>query len=100
VVGTVGLIEGVTGGAVAAILIKRTPLQAPDLLVTAALILTIIFALTWPMGRVGLYCEVDNSFNPSDAGGGWRSLIHSRDLLLIAALLLLAQLASPLNPIS
>jgi hypothetical protein len=52
------------------------------------------------MERVGLYCEVDNSFNPSDAGGGWRSLIHSRDLLLIAALLLLAQLASPLNPIS
>jgi AAA family ATP:ADP antiporter len=96
-VGTGGLVGGVAGGWVSAMLIKHTPLQTPDLLLTAAGIIGIIFALTWLMGRVGIYCEVEHVFRPHQkASGGWRILGHSRYLLLIAAILLLAQLASPL----
>ena len=96
-VGTGGLVGGVAGGWVSAMLIKHTPLQTPDLLLTAAGIIGTIFALTWLMGRVGIYCEVDHVVLPHQkAGGGWRILGHSRYLLLIAAILLLAQLASPL----
>ena len=97
IVGTGGLIGGVLGGWVAAMFIKHTPLQTPDLLLTAAAIITIIFVLTWFMGRAGIFCEVDHVariIEPSS--GGWRILSHSRYLLLIAAILLLAQLASPI----
>ncbi len=96
-VGTGGLVGGVVGGWVSAMLIKHTPLQTPDLLLTGAGIISTIFALTWMMGRVGIYCEVEHVVRPHQkASGGWRILGHSRYLLLIAAILLLAQLASPL----
>jgi AAA family ATP:ADP antiporter len=96
-VGTGGLAGGVAGGWVSAMFIKYTPLQTPDLLLTAAGIIGMIFGLTWLMGRVGIYCEVEHVIRPHQkASGGWRILGHSRYLLLIAAILLLAQLASPL----
>jgi AAA family ATP:ADP antiporter len=96
-VGTGGLIGGVLGGWVAAMFIKHTPLQTPDLLLTAAAIIAIIFVLTWFMGRVGIFCEVDHVVRIIEpSSGGWRILRHSRYLLLIAAILLLAQLASPI----
>ncbi|MEJ2166988.1 MAG: Npt1/Npt2 family nucleotide transporter [Deltaproteobacteria bacterium] len=96
-VGTGGLVGGVAGGWVSAMLIKHTALQTPDLLLTAAGTIGIIFGLTWLMGRAGIYCEVDHVIRPQQrAGGGWRILRHSRYLLLIAAILLLAQLVSPL----
>jgi len=97
IVGTGGLIGGVLGGWVAAMLIKHTPLQTPDLLLTAAAIIAIIFVLTWFMGRAGIFCEVDHVVRIIEpSSGGWRILRHSRYLLLIAAILLLAQLASPI----
>jgi AAA family ATP:ADP antiporter len=96
-VGTGGLVGGVLGGWVSAMLIKHTPLQTPDLLLTAAAIIAIIFVLTWFMGRAGIFCEVDHVVRIIEpSSGGWRILRHSRYLLLIAAILLLAQLASPL----
>lgn len=96
VVGTGGLVGGVAGGWAAAMLIRHTPLQTPDLLITAAVIIMLIFGLTWVMGRVGLYCEVEHLVPLEPISGGWRILRHSRYLLLIAAILLLAQLVSPL----
>jgi AAA family ATP:ADP antiporter len=96
IVGTGGLVGGVAGGWAAAMLIKHTPLQTPDLLITAAVIIMLIFGLTWVMGRIGLYCEVEHLVPVEPASGGWRILRHSRYLLLIAAILLLAQLVSPL----
>jgi len=96
VVGTGGLVGGVAGGWAAAMFIKHTPLQTPDLLITAAVIIIFIFGLTWVMGRIGLYCEVEHLVPVEPISGGWRILRHSRYLLLIAAILLLAQLVSPL----
>ena len=96
-VGTGGLVGGVLGGWVSAMLIKYTSLQTPDLLLTAAATIFIIFVLTWIMGKAGIFCEVDHVggiFEPSSEG--WRILRHSRYLFLIAAILLLAQLASPI----
>ncbi len=96
-VGTGGLVGGVVGGGFSALLIKHTPLQTPDLLLTAAATVGLVFVLTWVMGRVGLYCEVENVVRvESVATGGWRILTHSRYLVLIAAILLLAQLVSPI----
>ena len=90
-------IGGVLGGWVSAMFIKHTPLQTPDLLLTAAAIIAIIFVLTWFMGRAGIFCEVDHVVRIIEpSSGGWRILSHSRYLLLIAAILLLAQLASPI----
>ena len=96
-VGTGGLVGGVTGGAISAFLIKYTTLQTPDLLLTAAGTIFLIFVLTWVMGRFGLFCEIEQMVSlASPAKGSWRIFGHSRYLVLIAAILLLAQLVSPL----
>jgi AAA family ATP:ADP antiporter len=95
-VGTGGLVGGMVGGWLAAALIKYTPLTTPDLLLTAAGIIALIFLLTWYMGKVGMYCEVEHLVRPGTSVEGWRVFRHSRYLAMIAALLFLAQLASPL----
>jgi AAA family ATP:ADP antiporter len=86
------------GGWLAALLLKHTALKTPDLLLTAAGIIVVIYGLTLYMSRSGMYCEVDERARPSDAPSaqGWRIFSHSRYLLMMAALLLMAQLASPL----
>jgi AAA family ATP:ADP antiporter len=96
-VGTGGLVGGIAGGGLSALLIQHTHLQTPDLLITAAVTVGIIFTLTWVMGHIGLYCEVEHVV-PVDANtkNGWRFLGQNRYLMLIAAVLLLAQLVSPL----
>ena len=98
VVGTGGLVGGMAGGWLAALLLQHASLKTPDLLLTAAGIMMLICSLTWGMNRVGMYCEVDGVKAPSDssAAAGWRILAHSRYLIMIAALILLAQLASAL----
>jgi AAA family ATP:ADP antiporter len=98
VVGTGGLAGGMAGGWLAALLLTRAPLKTPDLLLTAAGIMVLICILTWWMNRVGMYCEVDGVKAPPDPSGipAWRIFTHSRYLLMIAALMFLAQLASPL----
>ena len=83
------------GGGVSAFLITYTPLQTADLLLVAAGIILVIFAITCLMGRLGIYCEVDSRFKPQSVSRGWRILTDNRYLLLIASILLLAQLASP-----
>jgi AAA family ATP:ADP antiporter len=96
-VGTGGLVGGVIGSLVSAMFIEHTPLQTPDLLLIAAVIIAITLVLTWIMGRAGIFCEVDHVVPIIQTGsGGWRILRHSRYLLLIAAILLLTQLASPI----
>ena len=96
-VGTGGLVGGVVGGAFAAFLVARTPLQTPDLLLTAACTIFLISGLTWVMGHFGLFCEVEYVHSmPTTTKGSWRILGHSRYLLLIAGILLLVQLVSPL----
>jgi AAA family ATP:ADP antiporter len=96
-VGTGGLVGGIVGGGLSALLIQHTRLQTPDLLLTAAATIGIIFVLTWVMGHIGLYCEVEHTARVETATkGGWRVLGQSRYLMLIATILLLAQLVSPL----
>ncbi len=98
IVGTGGLIGGVAGGAIAAALIYYTPLKTPDLLLVAAAIITIIYALTMTMRRLGLYEESDHAaeIRTAHQAPSWRALASNRYLLLIATLLLLAQLAQPI----
>ena len=96
-VGTGGLVGGVMGGGAAALVINYTPLQTPDLLLVAALIIGFIYALTRMMARFRIYTvEERPDISTAESKSGWRALSHNRYLLLIAAALLLAQLVSPL----
>lgn len=95
-IGTGGLVGGVLGGGAAALALRHTPLQTADLLLVAAGIILLLFVLTWLMGWLGLYCEVEQHGGAVKHQGGWQPLKKSRFLMLIAAILLLAQLASPL----
>ncbi len=96
-VGTGGLVGGIAGGGLSALLIRYTPLQTPDLLLTAAVTIGLIAGLTWVMGHFGLYCEVEHGVTQKVSGnGGWRVLGQNRYLMLIAAVLLMAQLISPI----
>lgn len=96
-VGTGGLVGGMAGGGAAALVINYTPLQTPDLLLVAALIIGIIYALTRMMARFRMYgVEQKPDISIAESKSGWRAMSHNRYLLLIAAALLLAQLVSPL----
>ncbi|HEY7746498.1 MAG TPA: Npt1/Npt2 family nucleotide transporter [Desulfuromonadales bacterium] len=95
-IGTGGLLGGVIGGGAAALILNYTPLQTPDLLLVAAGIILFILLLTWVMGRLGIYREVANRGHPTRFKGGWRTLQQNRYLLLIAGILLLAQLVDPI----
>ena len=95
-IGTGGLVGGVAGGGTAALLINYTALQTPDLLLVAAAIIGIIFALTWLMGRLQLYPSSTEAPTPRHLKHRWQILTRSRYLLLIAAALMVAQLVSPM----
>ncbi len=96
-IGTGGLVGGVLGGLLAAALLTYTPMTTQDLLLSCAALLAIVFALNVYMDRLGIYQEVaGEARSPIKAAGGWRALLESRYLLLIAAALLCAQLAQPL----
>jgi AAA family ATP:ADP antiporter len=99
-IGIGGLLGGVTGGALAAALIHYTPVTTVDLTLVAAAILLLLMALTLIMYRLGLYRErpgvAPMATTAAGAIRGWRSLVRARYLLLIAAILLLAQFAQPL----
>lgn len=97
-IGTGGLVGGVTGGGISALLLKRAHLDSADILLVAAGFLMLIFTLTLFLGWVGVYDEVKSKDGArgKEAGRGWRALFKNRYIGLIALLLLLAQLASPL----
>jgi len=94
-IGTGGLLGGVIGGVAATALLEFTPMGTADLLLSCAAILVATFLLNLAMGRMGLYREVPVKGRPVILAGGWRALIRSRYLILIAASLLCSQLAQP-----
>ena len=98
-VGTGGLLGGGVGSAAAAVLIKYTPLQTPDLLLVAAGIIGLICILTVLMGYFKIYEEhqlVQTSMLRRHGRGRWELFARNKYLYLIAAALLMAQLISPM----
>ena len=95
-VGTGGLMGGVAGGGAAALVINYTTLQTYDLLLIAAAIISVIFALTWLMGRLQLYSAATEVSRPRKMKHQWQTLTQSRYLILIAVALMVAQLVSPM----
>ncbi|MGI9303779.1 MAG: NTP/NDP exchange transporter, partial [Gammaproteobacteria bacterium] len=96
VIATGGLLGGVVGGSAAALVLRTTPATTEDMLLIGAGILILVFALNLAMARLGVYREAPIADPPIVAEGGWRTLLQSRYLFLIAATLLLAQLVQPL----
>ena len=96
-VGTGGLAGGVAGGALAAFLVEHTGMTTEDLLISCAGFLVLILVSNLYMAKLGLYEEVpsDTESSPVAPGEGWRALVQSRYLLLIAAALLCSQMAQP-----
>ena len=95
-VGSGGLFGGVVGGALAAFLLSATAMETADLLLSCAATLAVTLVLNVAMARSGLYHEAPSAEPPVVGEGGWRALISSRYLLLIAAVLFCAQLAQPI----
>jgi len=99
-IGIGGLLGGVAGGELGAVLIRHTSITTIDLPLVAAGILLLLVVLTLVMHRLGLYQERPGvvPVATTAAGGinGWQSLMRARYLVLIAAILLLAQFAQPL----
>ena len=95
-----GLLGGLLGGGTAALLVTYTPLTTPDMLLASAALLGKIYWLTLVLARRGLYVEHGDGakLNTGDkiGFGAWRVLKDSRYLQLIAAMLLLAQIAQPI----
>jgi len=94
-VGTGGLLGGVSGGGVAAFLLRYTPMKTHDLLISAAATLFIIFILTAIMGKFGLFCEVDSMESELPSEQVSTGTAFKRYLILIAGMLLMSQLLSP-----
>lgn len=99
-IGTGGLLGGVTGGSLSNAFIARFGLSTTDLLLVAAGIIALLMLLTLLMGKLGLYTEhrgVRDSNGAQAAGNGdWRTIMKHRYLFLIALILLLAQMVEPL----
>lgn len=95
-VGTGGLVGGVAGGGTAALLISYTPVETHDLLLVAALIIAVIFVLTWLMGHLQMYSMTSETHKPRKLKHRWQILTQNRYLILIAAALMVAQLVSPM----
>ncbi|MDG4866643.1 Npt1/Npt2 family nucleotide transporter [Guyparkeria sp. 1SP6A2] len=100
-IATGGLVGGVVGGIASSTLIREFGLATMDLLPVAAAIIALLIALTLLMGRLGLYEEkpgVSNGVSDHEQAstGDWRAILRHRYLLLIAGILLLAQIAEPI----
>lgn len=95
-VGTGGLIGGAIGSGAAALLIRSTPLQTRDLLLVGAAIVALIWLLTWWLGQQKIFDDAAIKTRTASDKRGWRHLFSSRYLLLIAAVLLMVQLVSPM----
>jgi len=96
-IGTGGLLGGVAGGSLSSALITRWQLDTTDLPLVAAGIVAVLMLLTLLMGRFGLYREHPGvRDNGPKAQGHWRAILRHRYLMLIAAILLLAQIVEPL----
>jgi len=96
-IATGGLVGGMVGGSASSLWIRQFGLETMDLLLVAAGIFALLALLTLLMGKLGLYEEKAGVPNHrDDSTGDWRAILHHRYLLLIATILLLAQIAEPI----
>jgi len=95
-VGTGGLVGSILGGLAATTLLRYTPMQTEDLLLSCAAILVFSAMLNIAISHHGLYREVPPSETVALTGEGFMTLVHNRFLLLIAALICLSQLVEPI----
>jgi len=95
-VGTGGLVGGALGGGLASLLLSVTSMKTADLLLVSAAILALTFVLNLAMSRMGLFEMGKKKTTQLSTEGGWRLVLNSRYLLLIAVMLFCAQMAQPI----
>ncbi len=95
-IATGGLVGGVAGGVSASFLLEVMQFSTQELLLVAAAIIGLIFGINLLMHRLHMLREAPTAQPPIIASGGWRELAKNRYVMLIAALLLISQLAQPL----
>ena len=91
-----GLLGGILGGTLSSGLVTWGGLGTADLLLVAAAILGLVLLINLAMNRAGLYCEVEGQGKETLYRGGWQAIRRNRYLLMIAVILLLAQVVDPL----
>ncbi|MFK8067512.1 MAG: Npt1/Npt2 family nucleotide transporter [Gammaproteobacteria bacterium] len=96
IVGTGGLLGGVFGGKMAKMWIDKGGYETSDLLLFAVAILAVLVLLNLVFGRIGVYDENTEKVKTTTFTEGWETLIKNRYLVLIATILMLSQIASPL----
>jgi len=95
-VGTGGLVGGALGGGLSSLLLTVTSMGTADLLLVSAAILCLTFVLNLAMSRMGLFEMGKKKTTQLSTEGGWRLVLNSRYLLLIAVMLFCAQMAQPI----
>jgi AAA family ATP:ADP antiporter len=95
VIGSGGLVGGIVAGMVAAQLIARTSMQTPDLLLVSALLIAVLAAITVFLAASGLFTEEQPDQAEENKTGPAAILRENNYMVLVASILMLAQLAAP-----
>jgi len=94
-VGTGGILGGIAGGVLASALLRYTPMQTADLLLSCAAMLLLCAVFTYLISRHGLFDEVPEEERAVINGRGLAALFKSRYLILVAVLVCFSQLVEP-----
>ncbi|OGT84522.1 MAG: hypothetical protein A3H91_12890 [Gammaproteobacteria bacterium RIFCSPLOWO2_02_FULL_61_13] len=94
-VGTGGILGGIAGGVLASVLLRYTPMQTSDLLLSCAAMLLICAVATFLISRRGLFEEVPEVERAVINGRGLVALFKNRYLILVAVIVCFSQLAEP-----
>jgi AAA family ATP:ADP antiporter len=94
-VGTGGILGGVAGGVLASVLLRYTPMQTADLLMSCAGMLLVCAAATILISRNGLLREIPAEERVALDGRGLAALLRNRYLVLVAVIVCFSQLVEP-----
>lgn len=94
-IATGGLVGGVAGGIVSGALLRYTPMNTEDLLLSCAFMLVVTGLVNLLLSRRGIFNEVHAEPRIPLRGEGLRAVLRNRYLALIALVVCLSQLAEP-----
>lgn len=94
-IGSGGLVGGIVAGMLAAQLIAKTSMQTPDLLLVSAALIAVLAAITMFLAASGLFAEEQPDQAEENRASPAALLRENNYMVLVASILMLAQLAAP-----